>query len=395
MKPEDWLAAIAAMLRDLLGFDAASIGTAAVYGSIRSAYLESGFDRPLAFLSALEHDPERRQALIARVVVPETWLFRDETPFSFLQRHASQWARRHPAGRLRVLSAPCASGEEAYSIAISLAEAGLAPARFAVDAVDVSEPLLERARRGMVPASAFRTSSALLKDRYFSPRDGGFVLDEGLRASLTFERRNLVAPDLRFPAPHYDVVFCRNLLIYLHREARQALVRHLSQCLSADGVLVVGHAEVLPMCAGGAFRVADGRAFALVRAPHASRRREPAALPAVRAPMPAPPPPQVSSNGDHLERARLLADRGELDEARALCRRALADRGPSDGIYFLLGVIEYAAGRHREGTEALRKALYLNPTHREALLQLATHHERCGDRSSAERLRRRAGDAAE
>ena len=76
-----------------------------------------------------------------------------------------------------------------------------------------------------------------------------------------------------------------------------------------------------------------------------------------------------------------------------MCERLIEDRGPSDRIYFLLGVIAHAAGRHQDGADALRKALYLNPMHREALLQLAVEHERRGDVSSAARLRQRAARA--
>src|SRR5687767_7049119 len=154
MTSNDWEGEIEAMLSRILGFEASSIGSASFHALVRSAYLDSGFKDPFAFVAAVGDDPRRQQALIARVVVPETWFLRDEAPFTFLQQHAVQWARRHPTGVLRVLSAPCASGEEAYSIAISLLEAGLPPARFVVEAVDVSEPLLECARRGVYQGPA-------------------------------------------------------------------------------------------------------------------------------------------------------------------------------------------------------------------------------------------------
>ena len=407
MTANDWEGEIEAILSRVLGFEASSIGSASFHASVRSAYLDSGFDDPFAFGSAVRDDPRRQQALIARVVVPETWFLRDEAPFAFLQQHAAQWARRHPTGVLRVLSAPCASGEEAYSIAMSLLEAGLPPARFAVEAVDVSEPLLTCARRGVYQGPAFRKCPPALQLRYFSPCDGGLQLNAAVRASVMFELCNLAGTNVRLPSARYDVVFCRNLLIYLHRAARQALMRVLSDALAPDGLLIVGHAEVLPMCESGVFGVADSRAFALVRTPQAAAATP---RPASRTSAPAPaaqpprrlsprtassaqasrPSPVVSSDDDVLEQARLLADRGQLDEARRLCEQLIDDRGPSDRIYFLLGVIGHAAGRHQEGAEALRKALYLNPMHREALLQLAVEHERRGDRSGAVRLRRRA-----
>jgi chemotaxis protein methyltransferase WspC len=406
MTPDLWIRDVEATLSRVAGFEASSIGLEAFDASVRAAFLASGFDDPDAFASAVRENERDRQALIARVVVPETWFLRDEAPFTFLQRHAIEWARRHPAGVLRILSAPCATGEEPYSIAISLLEAGLPPARFVVDAVDISEPLLDAARRGIYQGQAFRKCPAALKEKYFAPDQGGFLVDAAARASVRFEPRNLAGTDVRLPSARYDIVFCRNLLIYLHRGARRDLQRLLGDVLAPDGILVVGHAEVLPVCEDGVFSVADSRAFVLARtAPGSARRpraglrttlpaivppsRRAAARPAAVRPA-ATPASGVPGDADDLERARQLADRGRLDDARRVCERLIEEGGPSDRIYFLLGVIGQAAGRYQEAAEALRKALYLNPLHRDALLQLAVEHERRGDAASAARLRGRA-----
>ena len=258
---------IEAILVRIFGIDPAAIGPAAMEEAIRSAYRESGCRTPQAFVSAVRHDGAQQRALVARVAVPETWFFRDGTPFEFLRRHATRWAEHHPEGTLRVLSAPCASGEEPYSIAMTLVDAGFLPGRFVVDAVDVSEPLLDRARRGLYQESALRNCPETMRRRYFSARERGFLLDEAVRAGVTFERRNLIEPGITLPSPPYDVVFCRNLLIYLHQAARRDLVRLLDGCLAADGVLVVGCAEALPLCEDATFALADSRAFALARAP--------------------------------------------------------------------------------------------------------------------------------
>src|SRR5688500_4592100 len=145
MRPDGWIADVEAILAATIGMDAASIGEAALHESIRSAHRESGIAGPGAFVAAVRDDDARLRDLIARVVVPETWSFRDEAPFDFLRQHAVAWTRAHPGRVLRVLSAPCASGEEPYSIAMTLLEAGVTSDRFLIDAVDVSEPLLARA----------------------------------------------------------------------------------------------------------------------------------------------------------------------------------------------------------------------------------------------------------
>ena len=267
MPPEPWIADVEAILAATIGMDPASIGEAALHESIRSAHRESGIADAAAFVSAVRADEGRLRDLVARVVVPETWFFRDEAPFDFLRKHAIAWTRAHPGRVLRVLSAPCASGEEPYSIAMTLLDAGLTPDRFVIDAVDVSGPLLDRARRGIYQEAALRKCPDAMRRRYFSPSPEGLLLDEPVRACVSFTRVNLVEARVTLPSAPYDVVFCRNLLIYLHQPARRSLRRLLAGVLAPDGSLIVGHAEALPVCEGDTFAIADSRAFALARTP--------------------------------------------------------------------------------------------------------------------------------
>jgi chemotaxis protein methyltransferase WspC len=407
--PEPWMGEIVSVLDRVIGLDAASISPQALHHAIRAAYEASGFTDPHAFVAAIQRDERQRRSLIERVVVPETWFLRDKAPFELLARHARQWVSEHPTGSLRVLSAPCATGEEAYSIAIALLDAGIPADRFAIDAVDISERSLERARRGIYQEMALRKCPPDVRERYFSPVEGGVQVSDTLRGLVTFERRNLVGADASVPAPPYDAVFCRNLLIYLHGAAREALCRLLDRALAVDGLLIVGHAEVMPMSDSGRFVPVDSRAFALARAVAAPAPR-PAPRPVAAGPSvpvsvlrrDVPPAParaiaRPSATAaatveppESLELARQMADQGRLDEARRICERVIAEQGPSDATFFLLGVIDQAAGRLTESAEALRKAVYLNPSNREALLQLAVVHERRGDRESGARLRRQA-----
>src|SRR5687767_7461354 len=201
MPPSPWMTDVEAILAEAIGMDAASIGEAALHDSIRSAHRESGIAGPGAFVAAVRDDDARLRELIARVVIPETWFFRDEAPFDFLRRHAVAWTRAHPGRVLRVLSAPCASGEEPYSIAMTLLDAGVTSDRFLIDAVDVSEPLLERARRGIYQETALRRCPDAMRRRYFCAREGGLLLDETVRACVSFTRANLVDAVVPLPSP--------------------------------------------------------------------------------------------------------------------------------------------------------------------------------------------------
>ncbi|MGH7785737.1 MAG: CheR family methyltransferase, partial [Candidatus Binatia bacterium] len=133
------LAAITDLLRRRIGLDPAALGSAAIAHAVRGRARARGLAGPAAYLAALAEDAAEWDALLESVVVPETWFFRDREPFALLSRWArAAGAARSPADPLRVLSLPCATGEEAWSIAITLAAAGIAPAAFRVEALDLS-----------------------------------------------------------------------------------------------------------------------------------------------------------------------------------------------------------------------------------------------------------------
>jgi chemotaxis protein methyltransferase CheR len=147
---------------------------------------------------------------------------------------------------LRILSAGCASGEEAFSIAISARESLDPSWEVSIRAVDVNPAALEKAARGRFTNWALREAPAAVVSRWFQEAGRELVLDESVRAQVRFEARNLVADDgdLWFPGA-YDVVFCRNVLMYFAPETAQAVVARIARALAPGGYLFLGHAETL------------------------------------------------------------------------------------------------------------------------------------------------------
>lgn len=138
---------IEALLRREIGLDAASIGSALIERTIRLRMRRHELKHIGQYRELLESSPQELRELIEAVVVTETWFFRDREPFNaFAQLALTDWLPRHPAGALRVLSVPCSSGEEPYSLAMKLLEAGVSDTRFAIDAVDISANALARAQ---------------------------------------------------------------------------------------------------------------------------------------------------------------------------------------------------------------------------------------------------------
>ena len=193
---------------------------------------------------SLESSHGEQQALVEAVVVPETWFFRYPESFVALARLAFERLPRLASGRpLRVLSLPCSSGEEPYSIVMALLDAGFAPALFQVDALDVSEKVLERARQAVYGRNSFRGEELGFRDRHFLPVEEGHVLTEQVRRKVNFRHGNLLGPGLLAGEAPYDFVFCRNLLIYFDRPTQSQVLAVLKRLMCPDGALFVGPAE--------------------------------------------------------------------------------------------------------------------------------------------------------
>ena len=409
------LSGIEELLRQTIGLEASSIGTATVERMIRGRMLQVGAATPEDYLRLLRENPDELAELIESVVIPESWFFRDGAPFTALVGwNRDKWLPTHPGATLRVLTIPCSTGEEPYSVAMALLDAGLPPERFTVDAVDISQRALARARRAVYGQNSFRGQALDFRERYFVPVPEGHALSPEVRRQVRFEHGNLLADNFRPGAGRFDVIFCRNVLIYFDRPTQLRAVQTLAGMLAGDGLLFVGHAETGIAAAAGFVTAKYPMSFAFHKAalPVAQRApstgiqtrllpRMPSAPgmrnsqpPATRSlPFETPrtlplPHPTVSPSGD-LGVARKRADEGKLDEARQLCEAALRQNGASAAAWYLLGVVSDAAGDRRRAAECYTKTLYLEPDHQEALLQRALLAEGSGDLTTAAQLRRR------
>jgi chemotaxis protein methyltransferase WspC len=398
---------------DTLGLNTAAIGRAGIERIVRAGMKRSGVADAAAYLNLLSTSPEEFEHCLEELVVPETWFFRDREPFILLKQSlCGQWFPSHPDETVRILSAPCSTGEEPYSIAMTLLEAGIAPRQFCLDAADISRKALCAADRAVYGKGAFRQPLTAAQESFFIGTTRMRRVDEVVVRSVHFFRENLIDP--RFLAGHesYHIIFCRNVLIYLTEEARRLVLTNISRLLAPDGILFTGHAEVGILLQQGFTAIRHERAFACRRTrigdmmPHrvpnpgfescSHHTAPPPPVAAVREkdrPIPMPMPTSVTVGALHTE-ALSLADRGLFDEAAALCRRYLQEQRPHADVYCLLGLIHEAARRAGEAEECYLKALYLGPDHHETLIHLSLLYRQQGDGRKAELYRRRA-DAGE
>jgi chemotaxis protein methyltransferase WspC len=397
------------LIRERTGLLSEALGAHNIERAVAAAMEKAGVPDEAAYLALLLRSEPALPDLIEELVVLETWFFRDREPFIFLGRRVREAlppfnVRR----RFRFLSAPCSTGEEAYSIAITLLEAGLTPDQFQIDAVDLSATAILRARRADYGERAFRGKMTANQADYFQRLFGRLVLDPTVARLVNFQVDNLVHPVFLAKQAPYEAVFCRNMIIYLAAEARALVVRNLERLLAPGGILVVGHSELSFFQQAGYIPVSHARSFACMRGGEGERekakareqprpaRRPAHAAPAVSAGIVIPPPPAVGERPaaptpeTDLAAVRRLADRGELEKARALCARILKEQPACAEAYCLQGLIHQAAGRPAEAEACYLKAVYLDPRCLEALVHLGLHYARQGDAAKAALFRERA-----
>jgi chemotaxis protein methyltransferase CheR len=204
-----------------------------------------------AYLARLQGDAPRSElaALAQELTVAETYFFRNIDQFHALREHVlpQRWHERGARRCLRILSAGCASGEEAYSIAMTLRELSSDAARNAsIRAVDLNPAVLDKARRARYTAWALRETPPAQQQRWFRQDGRDLVLDDAIRGAVTFEERNLAEDDAELWSPGaYDLVFCRNVLMYFTPQVAQAVVARIARALAPGGTLFLGHAETL------------------------------------------------------------------------------------------------------------------------------------------------------
>ena len=415
---------IEALLKEKIGLDVNSVGTNSVQNAIQRCMRGSNYDDLNQYYSVLLESEEELKRLVEAVIIPETWFFRDEAPFEMLANNiSSRWLMAKGDHHvLKILSIPCSTGEEPYTIAMALDKAGFPVERMKIDAIDVSQHSIDKAEKGFYRENSFRSEDLTFRDTYFTRSGDGYRLKRRIRKLVNFRQGNLLKDDFSQMEGGYDVVFCRNLLIYFDSEDQQEAVRRLYHLLSPDGILFVGHAEAnnnvnhlfSSLRVRGTFafsRKGDGNGLSrynygerftefekkYAAIPSISTRLSSSALANRNEPTNRPfaayiGPHKAGKKIDEqalVRKARRLADEGRLEEAEKICKEVVSCFSNASA-YYLLGVVYEASHRQEMAESMFRKAIYLAPDHAEALVHLALHIERQGNVDEAASLRRRA-----
>lgn len=444
--------ALLQLLGERLGLDPASFGERVVDHALGQVRDQLQVCDDAALWKLARRGGAALACLVDAFLVPETWFFRVPEQFRELADFARTTARaRRP---LRVLSLPCSTGEEAWSAAISLLEAGLQPSEIDVLGIDVSATCIERAQRGLYRGDSGRRP--LPGSPWMEHEGEAWRIAPLLRRCVRFRQGNALDPHLFMSGERFDAVFCRHLLIYLHAAARRQLLEQIVRVLQPPALVLAGQAELLSTMLDGFAPLPGGSPVSFVwggavervtqlAAPRAAGREPSPDLPVARraglAPSQGAPihghsrddrPSQPLSRDAAATRsqqsasgvprrmdgavsdaapmqkaansapsAQVLADAGQLDAARQACVADLQRRPDDVAALFLLATLESARGDLAAADAALGRVLYLAPEHLEALehrIALARRQGREDDavrlRARAQRLRQRLGEQA-
>lgn len=406
------------ILRDEIGLDASTVGSSLIARAAQRRMSKRGIVSVHAYVKLVADDEHELQELIEEVVIPETYFFREPDAIADITRRALAAHALSSGTPLRMLSVPCSSGEEPYSIALSLLAAGLPASSIIIDAVDISVEAVCRAREGVYHTGSFRGDFSAWR-KYFAETAQGWRIDESIRAVVQVAHGNLLSKGFTPPREQYDVIFCRNLLIYFDESAQARALEKIASLLAPEGVLVVGSADSFAARRAG-FAPSSGceRSFLFRRggsevpsepSPVVARRLRPRAIatpPArTRIVRDAAPRRRTAASGARqpvparsvgrdaasvsIDVAR-LADEGQLATAIEAGERAIREGLVSAELFSLIGTLHAATAQPDRAEACYRKALFLEPSHEHALLHLALLLEKRGESALASKLRSRA-----
>jgi chemotaxis protein methyltransferase CheR len=388
----------------------------------------------LALLSGPDGGKER-QALLDEVTIPETHFFRNPPQVRALRKYVLPELLKQAAGgkKLRIWSAGCSTGEEAYTVAILIRE--LLPPNVDWDikvlATDVSTRALAAASKAQYAERSFVMTESLDRSRWFvlDTTAGTWVVRDEVRDLVEFRHHNLVTDPPPFEEGQVDLILCRNVTIYFDRETTRRLMKRLHSRLRDGGYLFLGHAETLWQISDDFSLVSLGDAFVYrrldepvddderrwvlrdrrteeeLRPTRADRRRgdsnrrgrededipAPRTAPAV-APIPveAEPVVKVAPTRDPLDAVRSAIAQGRYAEAADIAAEVVAATPLWAQAHYLQGVALTNLGRDADALVVLRKTVYLDPEHGYAHFLLGGALDRLNEPVAASRSYRAA-----
>ena len=203
-----------------------------------------------SYFAHLRSDAEHEiQHLVNSFTVNETYFYREDHQLRCMTSNILEevTAAKNATDPIRIWSIPCSTGEEPYSIALWLMENWSAVDSYNIEIVgsDIDTRALKAAEEGIYGERALMRLNKPVIDRYFRPIDGGYQIDQGLRDSIRFTKANLIDTHEMALYRGFDIIFCRNVLIYFDDASRRVAAENLYDCIKPGGFICLGHSETM------------------------------------------------------------------------------------------------------------------------------------------------------
>ncbi len=351
----------------------------------------------------IARDEREFQVLASEIAVPETWFFRYPASFEFL-REQFLLRRTHNPDALTIASLGCATGVEPWCIAACALSAGWSPARVKIHAIDRSPLALESARGGKIPGGSVRSALPNWASPWIRSVEASITLADELLQCIEFRQQDILTTPNLFDQP-IDVLFCRNVMIYLSAAARMLLRERFLEWIPEGGLLFLGHADGLTRgreleCAGptAAFAWRRLRVVSTQESAVTVTRKIPTGqfAPTKTRPstksvssIPTPQPSKPAESAPTVAQIHGMIVAGEFDASRrALEAALLLDPSNFEMLELLAGVYS-AQNEIMRAVQTYGRVVYLQPDHGPALLALAELSEAIGRKDDATRYRAR------
>jgi len=374
---EPRFAEIAGLLSSEAGLAFPSARRPYAEAAMRRAMAKARLSDPNVYAARVRAEPKLLQMLIGEVTVGETYFFRDPAQFETLRTIVlPEISRRRPTDALiRLWSAGCASGEEAYSLAILLEELGL-DARSFVLATDVSSAAIDKARQGVYGSWSFRGETMPWREDCFIPTAAKWTIAPRLRSHIEFAVHNLAqSTSGLFQPVEVDLVLCRNVLMYFDRATVERVAHTLARSLAPGGWLLTSPGDPL-LPTGVGLDVITTPSGLFYRRQHTATTfqiDDPPfeVVPPAPAPLPPPLPAKVREaaipeqetvplDDDVASRIRALMRSGAYEEALRESTTATALRPLDPEFHVLRALLLLDFDMPTEAVRAARRALFLD-----------------------------------
>lgn len=393
------------LLNNKIGLSVNTIGEETANGIIMGFIKEIGIESIDDLILELENNKQLEILFLDKFLINETWFLRDQKPFIYFKEYITNEFinKKH---KIRILSLPCSTGEEVYSLSIILSELENNNFSYSIDGIDLSKRAIEFAKQGLYRKNSFRGTDEYFQLKYFTKKNDCLLLKDEYRNNIKFNVGNILDNDLLINNDKYDVIFCRNLLIYFDEQSRKTAKYKIDSLLKENGLLFVGHAETILFNSDYKLLKEKG-VFALQKTKHETINNElpiQKKLKEIKRSKPLIEDKKIIVDNNFnthnkiknkietqlsLDDAKIKADFADYESALNICFEVEKSNGPTFDNYNLQGVIYSALNNHNKAIEKFKKAIYLNPNDYESLVHLSLIYKKIGNETQAKQLTKR------